>query len=241
MLEGPLIISCLHRDLKCKIPLCITGIDLSPRMVSLANQQLNLLLSQSGTMEGTVEMKAEVGDAEEKYHLRGGSVDLLFSSFGLQQLGSNAPQVLANWCKCLNEGGLGLVVLWPSKAEEEGPWRAYQEAVDECNGAVSSATEREEWELNLLRDAMGLEGIEVLSDSEIKHEISWVDAEECWRVMTYGGPWNARRIRYGDQHMDELRRVWEKKLPYACQKAFIHHPKARQICIRKTRFIRNKL
>lgn len=202
----------------------ITGIDLSPKMVAIANE------THTRQNDGSVEMKAEVGDASE-IHLSGGS-DLLFSSFGLQQMGSTAPQALANWFQCLKGGGLLIVLLWPSWVEEQGPWMAYQSTVEEFNGAGSSARRQEEWEVNLLSEASKVDGIDILSDTEVKHEMSWQDADECWRVMTEGGPWSARRLRYGEGHMADLKSIWQGRLS-AHSGPLLHYPCARQILIRK--------
>ena len=235
MLEGREIISLFH-GLGIKAPLFITGIDLSPQMV--ANQ------TSIADGEADVASRAVVGDASDLHRLgHKGSADLIFSSFGLQQLGARAPLVLSSWCECLKEGGLLVVVLWPSRAEEEGPWKAYQDAVDDLTSVAPSSCQmsKEGWEINLLNEALKLGGIEVLSDQIQQHEISWTGPDECWRVMTHGGPWTARRVRYGDEHMEDLKQRWENKL--TMKGALGHNPCARIIAIRRNShfYTRNKL
>lgn len=230
MLEANLIVGLFRTTLGLNAPLYITGIDLSPQMVNIANQV------SLPDYSGESEVRAVVGDAAELSQSHRGSADLIFSSFGLQQLGSRAPHVLSDWCLCLNEGGLLLIVLWPSRAEEEGPWKAYQDAVNDLNGLPSShQSQEEEWEHNLLSEALKLDRIKVLSDEILQHEISWSGVDECWRVMTRGGPWTARRVKYGNEHMDDLKLRWEKCLKngLVLQSSIKHYPRARIIAIRK--------
>ena len=126
MLEANAVIS-LIRSLGITARLSFTGIDLSKEMVRIANET-------SYDDPGTVEVQAVVGDASDLTKLYRASADVIFCTFGLQQLGGRAPHELSNWFKCLSEGGLRIVGLVPMKVEAAVPWNDYVEAGNDLTG-----------------------------------------------------------------------------------------------------------
>ncbi|PNH10932.1 Protein tesmin/TSO1-like CXC 2 [Tetrabaena socialis] len=115
----------------------VVGLDLSHGMISLAEraiqayrQQQQLLGQQAqarpaGAGPSLAPLDAVVADAS---CLDGrGPAAVVMSVFGLQQMGSAAPQALASWARALAPGGVCVVVLWPPRVEAAGPWTAYEQ------------------------------------------------------------------------------------------------------------------
>eukprot|EP00955_Chlamydomonas_euryale_P043690 352673-Chlamydomonas_euryale.AAC.4 len=73
----------------------------------------------------------------------------------------------------------------------------------------------------------------------------WPSVESMWHVMTHGGPWHARRLAFGDAHMDALRSAYGRALrdprhAHACsgggsggEGRVRHTPRARLLVLRR--------
>ncbi|KXZ41629.1 hypothetical protein GPECTOR_354g111 [Gonium pectorale] len=155
-----------------------------------------------------------------------GPAAAVLSVFGLQQMGPLAPEALAAWAGALAPGGVAVVVLWPSRVEDSGPWATFDQVVLEKAAAdagkpppppdAAAAAPPAEWELRLteplLRQAAdGTVPGELLVDRLEAHGMEWESAEFFWKVMTEGGPWRARRLAQGDAAVDDLWRRFVSK------------------------------
>ncbi|GAX74647.1 hypothetical protein CEUSTIGMA_g2095.t1 [Chlamydomonas eustigma] len=225
-----------------------------------------------GDMAAGRNMKAIIGDATSLHNLYSGSAAVVFSSFGLQQLGAKAPQALKSWLECLASGGVAVVLMWPSQCETLGPWKAYDEAVKklkekqqniqqatrtssspncrsvslpvsqseagkglgstsgmidrvdytqeeksadmkaEERGVLDSPLQLEEWERGLTSAACELKDVVLMEDCLIQHRMTWPSVDTFWKVMTYGGPWHARKLLFGDSYMSELEIMFKTEL-----------------------------
>lgn len=65
------------------------------------------------------------------------------------------------------------------------------------------------------------------------HVMEWPSAEQYWHVMTEGGPWNARKMQFGEDHMHDLKRRFMKLGGYQAESPLKHSPAARLVVIRK--------
>lgn len=241
----------------------VVGVDLSTGMIELAKEAIAKYQEQQQAKgarpEGTAPsrpcaaggaagaggaaLEAHVGDASSlDEHAPAAAV---VSVFGLQQMGAVAPQALASWGRCLAPGGVAVVVLWPSRVEREGPWSAFDQVVLEKAAADSGkpppapdAAQRSppgEWETRLTEAVAQEPGLEVLVDTALVHEIRWPSLEHFWKVMTYGGPWRARRLAQGDAAMDDLWARMAAKYGGKCTTPLAQHPQARLVVLRKSR------
>eukprot|EP00798_Chlamydomonas_sp_ICE-L_P010214 gene10214-8130_t len=142
-----------------------------------------------------------------------GSAAAVFSVFGLQQLGPAAPQALASWVCCLAPGGFAVVIIWPSDCDEHnGPWSLYdqvlrQKDLDMGKPVPPSPPPGSSWEDRLVSTVLDtVPGSSLVTDELVYHQMTWPGGyEQMWEVMTYGGPWHARRLAFGDEHMHQLR------------------------------------
>ncbi|GLC46173.1 hypothetical protein PLESTM_001835100 [Pleodorina starrii] len=166
-----------------------------------------------GQASAAAPLEAHVADASclDGY----GPAAAVLSVFGLQQMGPAAPQALASWVRCLAPGGVAVVVLWPSRADPTGPWAAFDQAVLERAAEVAgkpppppdaaTAAAPAEWEARLTEAALrDVAGVELLVDRLEQHSVVWESAAHLWQVMTYGGPWRARRLAQGDAVMADI-------------------------------------
>lgn len=55
-----------------------------------------------------------------------------------------------------------------------------------------------------MASALAVPGVQLQLDKRIRHPFEWPSLARFWEVMTRGGPWCARRVAFGDAHMDEL-------------------------------------
>ncbi|KAG2427612.1 hypothetical protein HXX76_012265 [Chlamydomonas incerta] len=190
-----------------------------------------------------------------------GPAAAVVSVFGLQQMGALAPAALANWGRCLAPGGVCVVVLWPSRVEDAGPWCAYDQVVLEKAAAdkgqpppppdAAARAPLHEWEQRLTEqlraeaaaeeaEAGGGCYVEVLADRLQEFEMRWPSPEYFWRVMTEGGPWRARRLAQGDAAMADLANRFAAKYGGMGSERYgsvplAHSPAARLVVLRRRR------
>ncbi|KAJ9524450.1 hypothetical protein QJQ45_019514, partial [Haematococcus lacustris] len=186
-----------------------------------------------------------VGDACLLDHSHQGAAAALFSVFGLQQLGTQAPQALASWARCLAPGGVLLLLLWPPRAEEEGPWAAYEAALAAQRQRHSSAAQPSAPPPpgSPLVPAARPQGscppaaAPPLWYQEVLEVASQRVSHMALQVMTNGGPWHARRVVEGDAATDALRDAWLQALrvrqpDITLASPLRHSPAARLLVIR---------
>ncbi|KAG2446538.1 hypothetical protein HYH02_008525 [Chlamydomonas schloesseri] len=214
----------------------VVGLDLSRGMIDLARAAIAAPASSSapapsgtGQAQQTQQpVEAVVADATALDAF--GPAAAIVSVFGLQQMGALAPAALANWGRCLAQGGVAVVVFWPSRVEDQGPWLTFDQVILEKAAAdkgqpppppdAAAAAEPLAWEVALTEPLRNAEdeaaasgtgpegaagsGVEVLVDRLQAFEIRWPSAKYFWKVMTEGGPWRARRLAQGEAAMADL-------------------------------------
>ncbi|GIM00114.1 hypothetical protein Vretimale_5010 [Volvox reticuliferus] len=228
-------------------------------MVDMAQEAIQAYLASNPAEAEAVSsapLDAFVADASciDEY---GGAAALL-SVFGLQQMGPVAPQALASWVRNVAPGGLAVVVLWPSKADPNGPWGAFDQVVLERAAAVAgkpppppnaaATAPAANWEMDLTGPALrDVAGAELLVDRLEQHSMVWESAMQLWKVMTEGGPWRARRLAQGEKVMNDLEARFLAKMAAKEEEQQLHlnggyeqrphllehHPFARVIVIRR--------
>ncbi|MEW5301246.1 MAG: hypothetical protein WDW36_004117 [Sanguina aurantia] len=209
----------------------ITGIDLSPGMIQLANQLIRAHSpvasprsaaharagdagrthlqtcphadtaspSQHGTSHASPgpasqqqqqpRLRAVVGDATVIPEACFPAAAVL-SVFGLQQMTAEANTAVCAWVSALSPGGVASIIFWPPNREQNSPWARFTQAPP--------------WDASLVSSALAVAGVRLCEDRLIRHPFEWPSLSHFWEVMTRGGPWCARRIAFGDAHMDEL-------------------------------------
>ena len=85
-----------------------------------------------------------------------------------------------------------------------------------------------------LREAAETAGAEVLADLAPSHAIRFDSADDAWQVMTHAGPLHSRLLRYGEEHMEGLRRVFLSSVE-AERRPFDVRPNARILLLRRMR------
>ncbi|GLC57196.1 hypothetical protein PLESTB_001197500 [Pleodorina starrii] len=131
-----------------------------------------------GQASAAAPLEAHVADASclDGY----GPAAAVLSVFGLQQMGPAAPQAVLE-----------------RAAEVAGKPPPPPDA--------ATAAAPAEWEARLTEAALrDVAGVELLVDRLEQHSVVWESAAHLWQVMTYGGPWRARRLAQGDAVMADI-------------------------------------
>ncbi|MEW5318213.1 MAG: hypothetical protein WDW38_009453 [Sanguina aurantia] len=188
----------------------ITGIDLSPGMIEVANQ---LILAHSHGASSLSAAHAQTEDAGQIHSQTWQDADTaslsqhgtshataVLSVFGLQQMTAEANTAVSTWVSALSPGGVASIIYWPPSKEQNSPWARFTQV---CV-TTAIAAEVPPWDAFLKSSALAVAGVRLCEDRLIRHPFEWPSLAHFWEVMTHGGPWCARRIAFGDAHMDEL-------------------------------------
>ncbi|KAL4440261.1 hypothetical protein ABPG75_003262 [Micractinium tetrahymenae] len=196
----------------------IVGIDLAEGMVEVARR----LVAERGLAD-RVEVRA--GDASRLDGL--GPLAGVLSVFGLQQM--PAPgQVLANWVAALQPGGACCVCFWPQQVERAGPWQRLFDLT-----AALNRQPQPDWEAGIPGQALAaINGVQLLRDERVVHAMEWPSAAAFWQAMTRAGPWHSRLLHFGEEHMEELRKLFMEGYPDEAA-PLAHTPEARLVCLRR--------
>jgi trans-aconitate methyltransferase len=186
----------------------LVGIDLSARMIALAEERL----------AGEAEVRLLIGDAAQTAGWPQAAA--LVSCFGLQQLPSPA-EALEAWTASLAPGGVLSVMFWPPEVEHEGPFAWVREAITALAGPAPAAT----WE-DQLRDAVISGGGALVRDEVCRWQMRHDDAATFWTAITQSGPMRALLNAYGDAFMEGVRARFMRLAPAG---PLVHQPGGRHI------------
>ncbi|KAK9812612.1 hypothetical protein WJX72_000552 [[Myrmecia] bisecta] len=198
----------------------ILGIDLAEGMVEVANQRIEA----AGCSERVHAVAGDACSLPTEWQPISGIV----SCFGLQQL-PEPHRVLTSWVQSLAPGGVLAVCYWPGSVEEAGPWHRMTQLT--ANKKPLKQDETADWESQIPVLAAA-EGADVLVDAIPQYDMKWPNAETFWKVMTEAGPWHARMLHYGQQHMDDLKVEFLRAYPDSSA-PLEHAPRARVIIMRR--------
>lgn len=177
----------------------IVGIDISPGMISRAEQRA-LPLPAARTV---------VQDAAVLDPAWSASCAAVVSVFGLQQL--PAPdETIAAWVRALAPGGRLAVDFWPGEAEATDPWGL----VDLLLAGRTQVPDRT-WERNLAA-AVTAAGATIRRDEPVAFETVHADAAALWEAMTTAAVSGALRgasLRQGPEFVERIRQEFLRRAP----------------------------
>lgn len=82
--------------------------------------------------------------------------------------------------------------------------------------------------------ALGL-GAVLVADERPSFAMHWACIQEFWQVMTKAGPWHARSLQMGEDHMSALKQDFLAEYTNSDTDSVVHHPRARLIVIQKVK------
>ncbi|KAL0018269.1 hypothetical protein WJX79_009042 [Trebouxia sp. C0005] len=149
-----------------------------------------------------------------------------------------AHLTLANWVSTLAPGGMLAVTFWPSQVEQQGPWQRLADLSTNKPKASAKSSHKQSvkaihWEEQLPEVALK-EGGMLLADEQPTFAMRWRSIEEFWQVMTEAGPWHARLLQMGNDHMALLRQQFMAGYPCPEHGPIEHFPHARLIMIQQS-------
>ncbi|WP_030186038.1 class I SAM-dependent methyltransferase [Streptomyces sp. NRRL S-813] len=202
--DGPILVPCCGTF--PELPLLadrfagreIVGIDISPGMISRAEQRA---VPWPGA-------RAVVQDAAVLDPAWSARCAAVVSVFGLQQL--PAPdEAIANWVRALTPGGRLAVAFWPYETDATDPWGL----VDLLLAGRTPGTDRS-WEKSLAA-AVTAAGGTIRRDEFVAFEMVHADAAALWDAMTAAaaGALHTTALRHGPKFVEQMRQEFLHRSP----------------------------
>lgn len=236
----------------------ILGMDLAPGMIEVAQKSLDLQAKEDtdrihcmvADCSTQLPMVPDQISKTIKYY------DLIVSVFGFQQM-PDPEATLKAWLNSLTNEGVMVLCFWPSSVEAlddtPQPFRAWTHAVAKLlmehndyakksstpsrdkNSGKSKQEDTKNNQSNIPWDdrvvSLARKEAHIVTDEFRVHEMEWSSKDEFWNAMTRAGPWNAARLKRGDEFVDSLQETVCSV--FADNDNVVHKSRARLLVLRK--------